>query len=198
MSISVDHVTRIIFVPRDDLPIIDEFPETRELNLTDFHRKVRVLENQPENLIHQAEVRTLSGQSGFLNRIPPIDPSPASYTFINNYLIEFEFGLYSVNVTGGNSNISSVAIRNGVAVNTNNSAGLVVVDNTGSSSQQASNDDCEHIEHLSGDLSVVNLNGELVPVKKHGNIGEIYDADITVNRLNANITNELSGSIRCC
>jgi hypothetical protein len=65
------------------------------------------------------------------NHVPPFTAGGVTLArvveILDPYRVEFEDGMYSVNIVGGNSNISDVQVRNNVGVNTSNSAGLVVV-----------------------------------------------------------------------
>lgn len=59
-------------------------------------------------------------------RIPATSSTP-SITEVNEtyYALEFEDGLYSVNIINGNTNIREVEVKNQVSVNTNNTTGFV-------------------------------------------------------------------------
>lgn len=52
--------------------------------------------------------------------------------FINSYTITFEDGVYAVNLTGSNNNISDVMNVNSVSLRSANSAGLISVTSTSS------------------------------------------------------------------
>lgn len=72
---------------------------------------------------------------------PVVMSRPALYSRINatastpsiteidltNYELEFEDGLYSVNIIDGNTNIRDAEVKNQVSVNTNNTAGFSTV-----------------------------------------------------------------------
>jgi len=61
-------------------------------------------------------------------RIPATSSTP-SITTINEtyYALQFEDGMYSVNIINGNTNIREVEVKNQVSVNTNNTTGFVTV-----------------------------------------------------------------------
>jgi hypothetical protein len=71
---------------------------------------------------------TTMAQPKLYSRIPAT-PSTPSITTIDEtyYALEFEDGLYSVNIIGGNTNIREVEAKNQVSVNTNNVAGAIEV-----------------------------------------------------------------------
>ena len=60
------------------------------------------------------------------SRIPATSSTP-SITTINetHYALQFEDGLYSVNIINGNTNIREVEVKNQVSVNTNNTTGFI-------------------------------------------------------------------------
>ncbi len=102
----------------DMLKIQDDPVEIYQLNIDDFRKQLNDLQDDPEGIpwptthVHYPPV-SVSGV--LLARVVSI---------INGYIIEFEDGLYNVNITGGNSNISDVTVKNSVGINTANSAGL--------------------------------------------------------------------------
>lgn len=124
MAITIDYSDTVtpqyvINVPRADMLLVSSSPtEIRQLNINDFRLQLNDLMDDeigmafPTNHVHTAPL-TISGVT--LSRSVEILPP---------YAIEFEDGLYNVNIVGGNSNISDVTIKNQVGVNTANSAGL--------------------------------------------------------------------------
>lgn len=125
MAITIDYsdgVTPqyVIQIPRLDM--IDATggspTEIRQLNINDFRRDLDDLMDDEVGMafptIHfHTPPLTVSGVT--LARVLEI---------LDPYVIEFEDGLYNVNIVGGNSNVSDVVVKNQVGVNTSNSAGL--------------------------------------------------------------------------
>lgn len=120
MAVSIDWGTLVISVPKADTDLVDIGPpEIRELDIDEFRKTVSAL---------------LWGVDGmpFLDAYRNIAPVTVGgvtlarvIEIINGYTIEFEDSQYTVNIVGGNSNISDVKVQNQVSVNTFNSAGLV-------------------------------------------------------------------------
>ena len=108
-----------IFVPRTSMLLTQTVPsEIRQLDINDFRKELKNLEDSDPGIVsddtHSHQPPTVvAGVS--LARVVEI---------INDYSITFEDGLYTVNVVGGNSNISDKVNKNTVGVNTANSAGL--------------------------------------------------------------------------
>lgn len=120
MAITIDWGTRVIFIPRNDLTLIQLAPtEIRELNLNEFRMSLKDLEDSedgiafPDTHRHNTEV-TIAGL--VLARVIEI---------INGYTITFEDGQYAVNLVGANSNVADVVNVNQVSVRSQNSAGLI-------------------------------------------------------------------------
>jgi hypothetical protein len=120
VAISIDWATGVIFVPKADLALISAGPpEIRELDLDAFRLELKNLEDDEAGMpfldTHEyTPPKTLGGVT--LARTVEI---------INGYTVEFEDAQYTVNVVGGNSNMSDVKVQNQVSVNTFNSAGLI-------------------------------------------------------------------------
>lgn len=123
MAITIDYsnpAQYVINVPKADMLLVSSSPtEIRQLNINDFRLALNDLMDDavpgivfPTNHVHTAPL-TISGVT--LARVVEI---------LNPYFIQFEDGLYNVNIVGGNSNISDQTIKNQVGVNTANSAGL--------------------------------------------------------------------------
>ncbi len=120
MTISVNHLTRVISIPKADLTLVQASPtEIRELDLGKFKLWMRDWEDSedgismPPVISHNTEV-TVGGLT--LARVIEI---------INGYTVTFENGAYAVNLTNANSNVGDVVNVNNVSVRANNSAGLV-------------------------------------------------------------------------
>jgi len=120
MAISINWGTKVIYVPKADMGIIQETPtEIRELNLNAFRLVLKDLEDSedgmcfPDTHRHNTEV-TVAGLT--IARVVEI---------INGYTVTFEDGQYAVNLPGANSNVGDVVNVNQVSVRTFNSAGLI-------------------------------------------------------------------------
>jgi len=122
MAITIDYSDPgqyVINIPKADMTLIASTPtEIRQLNIDDFRRALADLQDDPEGMpfdtaFFHTPPLTVAGVT--LARVVEI---------LSPYSIEFEDGLYNVNIVGGNSNISDVTIKNQVGVNTANSAGL--------------------------------------------------------------------------
>lgn len=119
MSITIDWKEKIIYIPKEDLTLVQSIPtEIRELNLNWFRLQLKALEDTevgmffPDTHIHYPEVQ-VSGL--ILARVIEIT---------NGYTITFEDGQYAVNLTGANSNVGDYVNVNRVSVRSNNSAGM--------------------------------------------------------------------------
>ena len=120
MSYSVNWSTQLITIPLADLTLVST--GLYQLNLSDFHEEIRRLEWEfteglpwPHIIDYVASV-TFGGVT-----LAPV------ITVTNGYTVEFEAGMYAVNLVGANSNIADVAVINGVSIRPQNSAGLQVV-----------------------------------------------------------------------
>lgn len=115
MVISVDHATRVIFVPQADLTPIG--PSLYLLDVNDFRLWLKDWEDgegiaMPDTHRHNTEV-TLGGVT--LARTVEI---------VNGYTITFENGMYAIQLGGANNNVADVTNVNSVSIRSNNSAGL--------------------------------------------------------------------------
>jgi len=122
MAISVNWATKVITVPRADMPLIQSSPfEVRQLNLDDFRMALKNLEDNEEGIPfldthrHNTEVSVGGVVLAMVIEI------------INGYTITFEDGQYAVNLVGANSNIVDVVNINQVSLRSFNSAGLQIV-----------------------------------------------------------------------
>lgn len=118
---SVNWATKVISIPKADMPLLQASPEIRELNALTLWQNLRDIEDDPDGIVNKTIVKnttplTVAGVT--LSRVVEI---------INGYTITFEDLQYAVNVTGGNTNVADVVNKNQVSVNTQNSAGLVEV-----------------------------------------------------------------------
>lgn len=125
MAITIDYsdgVTPeyIINIPRlDMLDVTGGSPtEIRQLNVDDFRKVLADLGDDPDGM---------NFPTSFFHT-PPLTVAGVTLArvvqILDPYVIQFEDGLYNVNIVGGNSNVSDVTIKNQVGVNTANSAGL--------------------------------------------------------------------------
>lgn len=123
MTITIDYSDTapqyVIKIPRNDLQLVQSVPtEIRQININSLRLTLNDLMDDvegmpyPTNHVHTAPL-TVAGVT--LARVVNI---------LSPYVIEFEDGNYNVNVVGGNSNLSDVALKNQVGLNTANSAGL--------------------------------------------------------------------------
>lgn len=118
MAISVNHATRVIYVPQSFLNPLGG--SIYELNVNDLRLAIKDLEDDEDGIVlptvvsHNTQV-TLAGIT-FARTVE----------FINGYVIEFEDGQYAVQLTGANNNIADVMVVNQVSLRSANSAGLIV------------------------------------------------------------------------
>lgn len=120
MAIDVDWVTKVIYVPKSYMTLVQSIPtEIRSLDIDLFRHDLKDLEASVVGAIymdthrHSPEV-TVGGVT--LARVVEI---------INGYTVTFEDDQYAVNLMGANSNIADVTNVNQVSVRSSNSAGLV-------------------------------------------------------------------------
>lgn len=135
MTISVDWGTRTITVHKSDMDLIQSEPfEVYELDLNEFRLTLKGLEESDDGMIfpdthsHNTEA-VLSGVT--FARVIQI---------INGYTITFEDGQYAVNAVGANSNLADVMNLNQVSLRSFNSAGLQVVTQGSSITEQDKTD----------------------------------------------------------
>lgn len=127
MAISVDWMTKVIFVPKADLTLITG--TLYELDTDVFRLALKDLEDDAEGMVfldthrHNAEV-TVAGTT-FARTIE----------IINGYSVEFENGAYTVRLVGSNNNLfdveNGILVQNTVQVISQNSAGLIVTSSGG-------------------------------------------------------------------
>jgi len=122
MAITIDWTTKVISIPKADMPLVTMTPfEIRELDINTFRLILKDLEDDSEGMTF----------STTHNHIAPISVGGVSLArvveLINGYTVTFEDGQYAVNITGGNSNIGDNVNLNQVSVRSANSAGLVEV-----------------------------------------------------------------------
>jgi hypothetical protein len=120
VAITIDYTTLVIQVPKADLTLVDAGPpEIRQLDLDSFRLELKAIE---DNEAHMPFADTHE-------YTPPSTLGGVTYSrvveVVNGYTVQFEDAQYTVNVVGGNSNLSDVKVQNQVSVNTANSAGLI-------------------------------------------------------------------------
>lgn len=123
MAYQVDWESRVIAIPKEDMSLLQSTPsEVRQLDALDFWLKCRDLEDSAVGMLYPPivsynEATVVAGTQ-----------LSAVVRVINDYKVVFEDGLYNVNLTGANNNLSDRSIKNLVGLNSNNSSGLVTVE----------------------------------------------------------------------
>jgi hypothetical protein len=120
MAISINHLTKVIFIPKNDLTLVQSTPtEILELDLVTFHHWLRDWEDDVAGMVMPTTH----------NYNPPVSVGGVTLAsvieIINDYTVTFEDGQYAVNLTGANSNVGDRVNVNQVSVRSANSAGLV-------------------------------------------------------------------------
>lgn len=119
MALSVDWPTKVIFVPKADLTLVQSTPtEIRSLDTNAFRLELKAIEadeGMPFLDTHQHN--------------PPVSVGGVTLArvieIINGYTVTFEDGQYAVNLVGSNNNIGDRVNVNQVSIRSANSAGLV-------------------------------------------------------------------------
>jgi len=119
MIISINHLTKVIFIPKTSLTFLSGV--LYELDVDAFRLALKDYEDDPDGM---ALIDTHRH-----NSIVSLGGVNYAQTFeiINGYTVEFEDGQYAVNCTGANHNLADVKVPNQVSLIVGNSAGLVVV-----------------------------------------------------------------------
>lgn len=125
MAISINPLTFVINVPKDDMTLIQSSPtEIRELDLNLFRLQLKAYEAAEYGIYllkthnHNTEVNL--GSLTFARVIEILPP----------YTVTFEDGQYAVNLVNANSNVADRTNVNQVSVRSSNSAGLVTATST--------------------------------------------------------------------
>lgn len=126
MAISVNWATKVIYIPKADMALVQSAPpiEIRELDLNTLRLTLKDLEDSEEGICsldthtHNTSV-TLAGVVYAHMLI-----------FTNGYTVTFEDGQYAVNAVGANSNLLDVLNPNQVSLRCSNAAGLIVYTET--------------------------------------------------------------------
>jgi len=116
MAISVDYTVTpwLITLPKSDLTL--DIGTKYKLTVDVFWQLLRDYADSPEGIVSPVIYSRISATS-----------STPSITEVNEdyYELQFEDGLYSVNIINGNTNIRDVEVKNQVSVNTNNTTGFI-------------------------------------------------------------------------
>lgn len=119
MPVSINHATRVIFVPQDFLTHVSG--SLYELDVDALRLALKDLEDDPDGITlrdthrHNAVV-SLSGVA-----------YAQTVEIINGYRVEFEDGQYVVRCVGANHNLADVKVPNQVSLVIGNAAGLIEV-----------------------------------------------------------------------
>lgn len=113
--------TKVIYVPRIAMTLVQSTPNViYELDIPGFHLTLKDLEDDEEGIVFPYTH----------NNFPPVSVGGVTLArvleIVAPYTVTFEDGQYSVNLVGGNNNISDRNNRNLVSINSTNSAGLIV------------------------------------------------------------------------
>ena len=119
MAVSVNWGTSVISIPKADLTLISGTKYQYDVNTlrTSLNGLMDDLEGMPFTKTHIHNTSKLLGGITYARVLEILAP----------YTVEFEDGLYTVNLFGLNHNVLDVTIENQVSVTTANSAGLVVL-----------------------------------------------------------------------
>lgn len=109
MAISIDWVNKVIFVPKLDTALVKLTPsEIRQINIEALHLELRTLESSFEGIPFEKTHTWFTNE--FLNAFN----IPAVFKLINGYTIEFENGIYGVNLKDANNNLADEQVPNDV------------------------------------------------------------------------------------
>jgi len=116
MSISVDYTVDpwLITIPKSDLTL--DIGTKYKLTVDTFWQLLRDYADSPEGVISPI----IYSRIGATASTPSITEVNTNY-----YELQFEDGLYSVNIINGNTNVRDVEVKNQVSVNTNNTTGFI-------------------------------------------------------------------------
>ncbi len=123
-TVSINWGTKVIYIPKDFMTLIQASPEIRQLDMNTFRLKLKDLEDDESGMpfekthSHNTEV-VLSGDT-YARVVEILAP----------YTVTFEDGQYSVKCVGANHNLVDVKNPNQVSLIIGNSAGLVKVKET--------------------------------------------------------------------
>lgn len=124
MAISINPLTFVINVPKEDLTLVQASPEIRELDLNSFRLELKAYEAAEYGIYlyktHNHNTQVTLGNLTFSRVIEILPP----------YTVTFQDGQYAVNLINANSNVSDRTNVNQVSVRSANSAGLVAATST--------------------------------------------------------------------
>lgn len=120
MAISINWATKVIYIPKDYLTLVQSSPsEILELNLNTLRLDLKAIEDSDDGMPMDDTHR----------HYPPVPVGGIELArvveIINGYTVTFEDGQYAVNLKGANTNLGDVVNVNQVSVRSANSAGLV-------------------------------------------------------------------------
>ena len=116
MAITVNYsgTPFLITIPKSDLTL--DTGTKYNLIVDVFWQLLRDYADSEEGMVHPV----------IYSRIPATASTPSiTEVNIDYYELQFEDGLYSVNIINGNTNIRDVEVKNQVSVNTNNTTGFI-------------------------------------------------------------------------
>ena len=129
MALSINHQTHVIFVPQADLTFLSG--DRYELDVNALRLELLDYADSPAGMglpdTHQHNTVVVLAGVAYARTVE----------FINGFTVEFEDGMYQVNLVGANHNIADVQVQNNVGLIVNNSAGLIQV-GTGLTALQSS------------------------------------------------------------
>ncbi len=108
--------TKVITIPKTELTL--DTGTKYKLTVVYWFELLRELNGSVEGI-----AETIN--SSLFNNTPPTTSTPRIVDVINGYTVQFEDGLYSVELTNGNTNYRDVEIKNQVSVGTNNTTGFI-------------------------------------------------------------------------
>lgn len=120
MAISINHATKVIYIPKNYLTYITG--NLYELNVNQLRLDLKNLEDDEAGMVlvdthrHNSEV-TISGVT-----------YARTLEIINNYTVTFEDGQYNVRCVGANHNLADVKNLNQVSLIVGNAAGLIIAE----------------------------------------------------------------------
>lgn len=182
MAITVDWGNKNILVPKADTTLISTGPpEIRELSINDLRQRLDDLmddvDGMPFDTTHEHTAPLTIGNVTLVRVVE----------IINNYTIEFEDLQYTVQIVGGNSNISEAKVQNQVSIDTANSAGQI----TGLDDivETRATVDISVLEGIRTILDAMALGNVAVPGAFPGTL-TIRDADDTKDRLTVTVDSD--------
>lgn len=116
MALTVDYSSApyLITVPKSDLTLIEG--TKYQIDVDELWLLLADFSDNPNTMPHPV----------LYHRVPATSTTPSITEIdLDYYRIQFENGLYSVNIVNGNTNVREAEIKNQVSVNTNNTAGFI-------------------------------------------------------------------------